>query len=158
MSKRGEPSGARERHRFRQPQAAKWNAFPMNIQEPCPTVMGFSGLMATGWARGEAEHGTSRNVLANDQPAASYVGSLGILQQTAGLTWLVAPATPWRRAARAHLIALSRLPRCYNATSGSPCSHVSCWVPFCHLSALIFRSMCTALDRCASSSWVACVR
>ena len=41
-------SGARERPRFRPPQAARWSAFPTNIPGPCPTVMGDSGLMATG--------------------------------------------------------------------------------------------------------------
>ena len=62
-------SGACERPRFRPPQAARWSAFPTNIPGPCPTVMGDSGLMATGWAHGGAAQGAGRNLLANGQPA-----------------------------------------------------------------------------------------
>ena len=53
-------SGARERPRFRPLQAARWSAFPTNIPGPCPTVMGDSGLMATGWAHGGAAQGAGR--------------------------------------------------------------------------------------------------
>jgi hypothetical protein len=62
-------NGVRERLRLRPPQAARWSAFPTNIPGPCPTVMGDTGLMATGWARGGAVRGPGRNLPFNGQPA-----------------------------------------------------------------------------------------